>query len=104
LHAAANAAELVTLVTVGAEDKMFVSPENYYLATKGALQGVGFTIGDKVYSFEQFDLTYNRPDLILEKLGIADEQLIRSYGQAYKKRLEKLSTPAQSVQTSSVPS
>jgi WD40 repeat protein len=103
LHAAGSAIELITLVTVGAEDKMFVSPENYYLATKGALQGVGFTIGDKVYSFEQFDLTYNRPDLIMEKLGIADEQLIRSYRQAYKKRLEKLTSPAQSVQTSSVP-
>jgi WD40 repeat protein len=85
LYAAGNAAELITLVTVGREDKMFITPDNYYLATKGALQGVGFAIKYKVYSFEQFDLTYNRPDLVMEKLGIEDEQLIVRMGWLIRK-------------------
>jgi hypothetical protein len=83
-------AETYRLVLVPHDDRILISPENYYMATKGALRGVGFTVGSEVYSFEQFDLLYNRPDKVLVRTGLVDSNLVRNYRQAYLKRLKKL--------------
>jgi len=49
-----------------------------------------FSMEGKLYPFEQFDLKYNRPDIILDRLGYADPELINAYHQAYLKRLKKM--------------
>ena len=85
-----KATEEFSLVTVPPRDRILISPDNYYMATKGALRGVGFTVGPEVYSFEQFDLMYNRPDRVLANTGMADSTLINNYRLAYEKRLKKL--------------
>ena len=59
---------------------------------------MSFRIGNEIYPFEQFDLKYNRPDIILNdisKLAFANEKnnqnvpLIKSYYVAYQKRLKR---------------
>ena len=69
---------------------VFITPDNYFFSTKDVKDFLAFKIGDRRYSFEQFDLKYNRPDIVLERLGYADSTIIKAYHSAYLKRLEKL--------------
>jgi WD40 repeat protein len=69
---------------------IFVCPDNYYYATKNAFDAVAFRLKNKVFSFDQFDLQYNRPDIVLERIGLADTMLVSAYHKAYYKRLKKM--------------
>ncbi len=69
---------------------MIVTSDNYYLVSKGAFDEIGFRYEGQFFYPDQFDLKYNRPDLVLEKLGYSNEALIKAYNRAYKKRLKKL--------------
>ncbi len=59
------------LSLAGAQSKMGVlyKNNNYYFATKGAAGLLSFRIGNEVFPFEQFDLKYNRPDIILNDIS-----------------------------------
>ncbi len=80
------------------EHRMVLSPDgtvlqtddNYYIIAGNAHQLLKFRKGREVYSFDQFDLHYNRPDKVLEKLGLGSEDLKAIYKRAYNKRLERL--------------
>lgn len=80
---------IAALVAVDSTDFIISTPDQYYLATKGALDKVAFRLGTRAYPFEQFDLRYNRPDIVLTRLGIADPALIHAMHKAYQKRLKK---------------
>ncbi|UKN00254.1 caspase family protein [Paracrocinitomix mangrovi] len=69
---------------------IFYTPDRYYMSGYGIEKYITFQIGLNVYPVEQFDLKYNRPDIILDRLGYADSSLISAYHQAYKKRLKKM--------------
>ena len=68
----------------------------YFSASKKGAQYVGYYINQgkdkeaKFYPFEQFDLKYNRPDIILQDLALGSEKIRNFYYQAYLKRLEKM--------------
>ena len=70
--------------------------KGYFSASKKGAQYVGYYINQgkdkeaKFYPFEQFDLKYNRPDIILQDLGLGSEKIRNFYYQAYLKRLEKM--------------
>ncbi|HAS44716.1 MAG TPA: hypothetical protein DCS93_29830 [Microscillaceae bacterium] len=81
---------VATLHALDNEDFIITTPELYYMTTKGGLKGVAFRVKDKVFPFEQFDLQYNRPDLVLQKIGYASKKVIKAYKRAYQKRLQKL--------------
>lgn len=85
-----NKNEIASLVTFGDFDRIFITPDNYYHASKGALKGVAFYKNTQVYSFDQFDLQYNRPDIVYKNLKIATHDLLTNYKLAYTKRLSKL--------------
>ena len=72
------------------EDFMFITPDNYYYASKAATRQLHFVIGQEPYSFDQFDLVYNRPDIVLDRMGLAPKKLIEAYKAAYVKRLTKM--------------
>lgn len=82
--------EVTAFSAIGDEDYIYVDPDNYYFASKGALQGIGFLYQGKIFSFGQFDLIYNRPDLVFNNFPYIDQNLIKNYEYAYKKRLDKL--------------
>ncbi|MDE5813165.1 MAG: caspase family protein [Muribaculaceae bacterium] len=71
------------------KDYIFITPDNYYKASKGIHSAVHFSKGLEVYPFEQFDLRLNRPDIILERLGASSEK-VALYHEAWLKRLRKM--------------
>ena len=74
------------------QDKEWIiqSDSGYYMGTRGAFEFIKFKDGHRIFEFEQFDLKYNRPDIILERLGYAKMELIDVYKKAYQKRLKKM--------------
>ena len=81
---------IATIVAVGKEDHIIITPDNYYFGTKNSLRGIGFKYGKQFISPEQFDLRFNRPDIVVEKLGYAGPNVLKSYRRAYQKRLQKM--------------
>jgi hypothetical protein len=69
---------------------VFFTEDKYYYSTKQVKNVIAFLYKGKRYTFEQFDLKYNRPDIVLERLGYADTMLIDAYRKAYLKRLKKM--------------
>jgi hypothetical protein len=62
---------------VGSGSELFaITPDNYYMAISLGAKGMAFRKDGLIFEFEQFDLKYNRPDIILDRLGYADSALI----------------------------
>lgn len=68
----------------------FATPDGYFYASKETVRNIYFVKGLQIYTFDQFDLQYNRPDIILERLGKAPKELIFAYRKAWEKRLHKM--------------
>jgi len=81
---------VATYISVGENDFMIYTPDNYYMASRNALKGIAFRIEDKLVPFEQFDIYLNRPDIVASRIGKSPEQLIKAYNYLYKKRLRQL--------------
>jgi WD40 repeat protein len=71
-------------------DFVITTKDGNYMASKGALDQIHFVDDMKVYTFDQYDLRYNRPDMIIEQLGLANKGLTDAYHKAWKKRLSKM--------------
>ena len=82
--------EMVSLISTGPKDFAIVNPQQYYYSTKGAQHLIHFVKGLEVFPFAQFDLKYNRPDIIIESLEASNEQLIEPFRKAYMKRLKRM--------------
>ncbi|MDD5058986.1 MAG: caspase family protein [Sideroxydans sp.] len=80
---------IADLIALDQSESVAVLPSGEYLATKGAMRAVGFRVGMTPYTFEQFDLKYNRPDVVLKALGKAPQRLIDAARRAYEKRLAR---------------
>ena len=86
------------LLLANGTDFIITNPSGYYMSTKGANNVISFRKGNEVFPFQQFDLKYNRPDIILSeisRLAYNDEKdnpnvpLIKSYYAAYQKRIKR---------------
>ncbi len=82
--------EIVSFIAYGEKDYLTITPDNYYTCSHGGINSVAFVINNHAFPPEQFDLQYNRPDIVLERIGYADSSLIKAYREAYKKRLRKM--------------
>lgn len=69
--------------------------DGYFTSSKNGAEYVGYHVNQgqdkeaKFYPFEQFDLKYNRPDIILKDLDLGYDNLIDYYYKLYQKRLKK---------------
>jgi len=63
---------------------------NYYYASKEILNKIGFLNKGKLYAYEQYDLFFNRPDLVMKALPFLTNSETDILRRAYEKRLEKL--------------
>ncbi|MDX2361593.1 MAG: caspase family protein [Crocinitomicaceae bacterium] len=79
-----------SFLAFGAEDYLIISPDGYYKTSKGNVANIGFRQNGGLYTFDQFDLRYNRPDKVLESIGMASEEQIAMYTKAYHKRLKRM--------------
>jgi len=92
-----NGQLLLNLAAFNVTDFVYITPDNYYYSTRGAMDFIGFRVKENVYSFEQFDLAYNRPDLVLSKLSYTPPEDIEAYNKAYVKRLSKSGIPVENI-------
>jgi WD40 repeat protein len=81
---------ILSVFPIDAEKVVMITPDKYYFASRNSLDALGYNVTGKFYPFTQFDLKYNRPDIILERLGFADTSLITAYRKAYEKRLKRM--------------
>lgn len=81
---------LATYHAIGSREFLIYTPDNFYMASRKALEGIAFRLNGRLVPFEQFDLHLNRPDIVAERIGKSSAQLIRAYYYLYKKRLKKL--------------
>lgn len=79
-----------TIIPMGSDDHIIITPDSYYYGTRNSLKGIGFKFGKQFISPEQFDLRFNRPDIVLERLGFVPKGVVRSFNRAYQKRLQKM--------------
>ncbi|CAG5078190.1 caspase family protein [Parvicella tangerina] len=69
--------------------------DGYFTSSRNGAKYVGYHVNQgqdkeaKFYPFEQFDLKYNRPDIILKDLDLGYDNLIKYYYKLYQKRLKK---------------
>jgi WD40 repeat protein len=82
--------EIANFITFFSKDYMVITPDNYYLSSKNGVKVLAFVIGNNAYPPEQYDLKYNRPDIVLKRIGLAPDELINAYYNAYLKRLKKM--------------
>ncbi|MFD1553933.1 hypothetical protein DNU06_13990 [Putridiphycobacter roseus] len=81
---------ITTIIPFKNNDFIFITKDNYYLISKGAINDFGFKYKDQYFYPDLFDIKYNRPDLVLTALKSKNTELIAAYHQAYLKRLKKL--------------
>ncbi|KPK83542.1 MAG: hypothetical protein AMS27_12540 [Bacteroides sp. SM23_62_1] len=82
--------EVANIIPIEENDFAIITPDNYYSTSKNASKSIVYVKGLNIYTFENFDLIFNRPDIITERLGQADPALVASYHKAYLKRLQKM--------------
>ncbi|OJJ15554.1 hypothetical protein BKI52_37350 [marine bacterium AO1-C] len=70
------------------DDYIILNADNYYKTSKGSIDGIGFRYKGQLRSFGQFDLRFNRPDLVMKDLG-ASKIVQRIYYKAWRKRLRR---------------
>ncbi len=81
---------LAALYLSGQYEFTYWNADNYYFSSKETLNKIGFIYKNKLFSFEQFDIFYNRPNLVMENLPFFSKRDIQDFEKAYYKRLEKL--------------
>lgn len=79
-----------TLVPLDSTSYAILSNDHFYTANKLASRAVHFVKGLQTYTFDNFDLVFNRPDIVVQRLGRAAPALVRAYKQAYLKRLKRM--------------
>lgn len=72
---------------VGASEYVFITPKNDYYSSKNVQQYVHFNYNNTLYSLQQFDSQYNRPDKLLQLANGSNKALIDLYYKAWQKRL-----------------
>jgi hypothetical protein len=79
-----------TMRIIGEDEYIIYTPDNYYTASKQGYRYVNFKEMGKEYPLLQFDTKYNRPDIVISRLGYAQKSIISAYERAYEKRLKNL--------------
>ena len=81
--------DTVSLIKVDSTDWIMLLKNGYYMTSQNGAKSLSYTRGLDVMPFQQFDLKYNRPDKVLQTIGLADASLIEAYKNAWLKRIKK---------------
>jgi WD40 repeat protein len=82
---------LFTAVPIDSADFITQEAKGYFQSSPKAARHLHYLTDDnKIINFEQLDVKYNRPDIVLASIGNTDTSMIRSYYKAYVKRIKKL--------------
>jgi WD40 repeat protein len=79
-----------TLIQFKDHDFAYILPSGYYyISSRSDTKYLNFRWDNKLYSFGQFDLMFNRPDKVLQALGNKDSSLVNLYHKAWLERIKK---------------
>ncbi len=92
---------LATLYMSGQYDFVYFDAYNFYYASKEILSRIAFLFRGELFSYEQYDLFFNRPDLVAQQLTFLTDDEVSLFRKAYFKRLEKLGIKANTLKVSS---
>ncbi len=88
---ARNGELLYSFYGIDTTNYLIKSPAGYYMGSLGAAKQLHYVTKDlSTITFEQLDVKYNRPDKVLEAMRVNDPLLVRSYHEAWVKRMQKL--------------
>jgi WD40 repeat protein len=90
LWAVASGRELIRLISFLDGSGVAMTPDFYYNATKGNLQGLAYRLGLRAFPFDQFDLKFNRPDKVVEAIGLGSPEMVSAYKHAWQKRIKRM--------------
>lgn len=82
--------KLFDIYTLKEQGMVAMNKEGYYQSTKNAHQNLAYQFKGKIYSCQQFDAIYNRPDLVLQESPYADDWYVDMFTQAVEKRVQKM--------------
>ncbi len=82
--------ELCTFVSVGKDDWLAITPDGYWSSSNNCGEYFAIAQGLNIWNIDQFAVKNNRPDIVLERLGSEDTELISHFRNQYLKRLRKL--------------
>lgn len=77
-----------------------VNEDGYYMSDKKAYKELAFWYNDKIYTGDQFDAIYNRPDLVLNASPYADAEYVNVLTQTWNKRMKRLGIDKEKIQVS----
>jgi WD40 repeat protein len=98
-----SGAMIARILGDGAGAYFVIDADGFYIS-QGSNRQISFRDNEHVYPAEEFDLQFNRPDIVLKKLGTTDPDRIRLYETVHSRRLERLGlTEASLNNTSSLP-
>jgi WD40 repeat protein len=80
--------EQLTLLTKGSEWVMFTQ-DGYFDSSRNGGPLVAMVQGVNCFGIDQFALKFNRPDMMLNKIGIGNEAKIAHYAAQHARRLQK---------------
>ncbi len=76
------------------KSSIIILPNNYYFNKEKGYELVSILKNNRAYNFEQFDLKYHRPDLVIESIKeTLGDRIYKNkdlYNLAYKKRLQRI--------------
>lgn len=84
--------EHASLLSIGNEWLIYTS-DGYFDSSRNGGQLVAIVKELTAFGVDQFAIKYNRPDIILKRLGLGSDELIHHYYLQYKKRLRKSGFP-----------
>ena len=72
------------------EEWVIYTPDGYWDASPGGGDMLAVVRGNEVWNIDQFAVRFNRPDIILGRLGARNRERIDYYYSQYQKRLKRL--------------
>jgi WD40 repeat protein len=82
--------DTVALISIDSSDWIIVNRQGYYMCSRNSARELRYELNDKIYYFDQFDLQFNRPDKVLEGIGIAPKDVIETFRKIYEKRVRTM--------------
>ena len=82
-------ARVLTVKSQSGDALFAFTPDNKYMTVGAVGNQIFFRKDGQLYPFEQFDLHYNRPDLVLKNVGCDDYKYIEALHHAYLKRVKR---------------
>lgn len=90
LHETSTATHLVDVIALAQDGFVSATPDGFYAANQSSTEAVRFSLGTESIRFDLFELRLHRPDVLLQRLAVADPKEVALYRRAYEKRLERL--------------